>query len=458
MGIGYQAMLTGDRRGPAEAMAREIGIDHVEAELLPEQKRERVRQLASQGRMVAMVGDGINDAAALAAASVGIAVDCASDITAEAAGVVYMPHSLEKLPQLFEVSRRAVETAWLNIVLFAGVLNLLAVPACATGKLGPMGAALTHQLASLCGMMNALRLLRVEGGWSRPGAVLGKVLEIDWVRAALGLGELRSPGKHAPPMRCSPLEMAKPRVRAALGCTRRSLIPLACALVVLSGFYALGPDEEGVVERFGRKVTPSEEDRSGNGRRVTLQPGGSRVQSGRPGDPAAAIPGGDGGGFAFRFIYRFAPAVAVLLGALGVGVARKAGRSEGTVTPTVTDEDAITAAIYATMSAARTGDVSRYLSGYTGPMRAALQKSLDDSGGPAFARYLQGSDMGVKGLAVWVEVSGEPEAKARVERVYQDRNDVQVVYLEKESGAWRIAPTDGDRPVMAAIPYGTPIR
>ena len=63
-----------------------------------------------------------------------------------------------------------------------------------------------------------------------------------------------------------------------------------------------------------------------------------------------------------------------------------------------------------------------------------------------------------KGLAVWVESSGEPEAKARVERVYQDRNDVQVVYLEKESGAWRIARTDGDRPVMAAIPYGTPTR
>src|ERR1035438_2942134 len=170
MGIGYQVMLTGDRRGPAEAMAREIGIDHVEAELLPEQKLERVRQLASQGRMVAMVGDGINDAAALAAASVGIAVAGASDITAEAAGVVYMPHSLEKLPQLFEVARRAVDTAWLNIVLFAGALNLLAVLACATGKLGPMGAALTHQLASFCVMMNSLRLLRVEGGWRRPGA------------------------------------------------------------------------------------------------------------------------------------------------------------------------------------------------------------------------------------------------------------------------------------------------
>jgi Cu+-exporting ATPase len=231
MGIGYQVMLTGDRRGPAEAMAREIGIDHVEAELLPEQKLERVRQLASQGRMVAMVGDGINDAAALAAASVGIAVAGASDITAEAAGVVYMPHSLEKLPQLFEVARRAVDTAWLNIVLFAGALNLLAVLACATGRLGPMGAALTHQLASFCVMMNSLRLLRVEGShglWSRPRAVLGRLLEIDW----------------------------KAQVRAALGWTRQSLIPLAGALVVLNGFYALGPDEEGVAERFGRKIAP----------------------------------------------------------------------------------------------------------------------------------------------------------------------------------------------------------
>jgi Cu+-exporting ATPase len=231
MGIAYQAMLTGDRRGPAEAMAREIGIDRVEAELLPQQKLERVRQLASQGRTVAMVGDGINDAAALAAASVGIAVAGASDITAEAAGVVYLPHSLEKLPQLFVVSRRAVETAWLNIVLFAGALNLLAVLACATGKLGPMGAALTHQLSSFCVMMNSLRLLRVEGGhgwWSRPRAVLGRLGEID----------------------------GGARVRAALGWTRRSLIPLAGALLLLNGFYALGPDEEGVIERFGRKIAP----------------------------------------------------------------------------------------------------------------------------------------------------------------------------------------------------------
>jgi hypothetical protein len=151
-------------------------------------------------------------------------------------------------------------------------------------------------------------------------------------------------------------------------------------------------------------------------------------------------------------------AVAALLGALGAGSARKAGWFDRAFKPAATTEDAITAAIYATMDAARAGDVSRYLDGYTGPMRAALQRSLDDSGGPAFARYLQGLDAGVKGLAVRVDSSGEREAKARVEYVYQELNDVQAVYLEKERGVWRIARTGGDQPVKAAIPYGTPIR
>ena len=121
--IKNQVMLTGDRRRAAEVIAREVGIPNVEAELLPEQKLDRVRQLACARPHVAMVGDGINDAPALAAASVGIAVAGASDITAEAADVVYLPHSLETLPKLFEVSRKAVQTAWQNIILFAGVVN-----------------------------------------------------------------------------------------------------------------------------------------------------------------------------------------------------------------------------------------------------------------------------------------------------------------------------------------------
>src|SRR6266700_5865312 len=112
--ISNLVMLTGDRRRAAEAIARELGIAAVEAELLPEQKLERVRKLAAQGRSVAMVGDGINDAPALAAAQVGVAVSGASDITAEAADVVYLPHSLEKLPRLFEVSQAVVTARWLT--------------------------------------------------------------------------------------------------------------------------------------------------------------------------------------------------------------------------------------------------------------------------------------------------------------------------------------------------------
>jgi hypothetical protein len=91
-------------------------------------------------------------------------------------------------------------------------------------------------------------------------------------------------------------------------------------------------------------------------------------------------------------------------------------------------------------------------------MRVALQRSLDDSGHAAFARYLESLDAGVKGLAVSVEVGGGREGKARLERVYQERNEVQVVYLEKEGGAWRITRTGGDQAVKAAIRYGTPIR
>ena len=99
LGIAPLAMLTGDRRRAAEAIARETGIAHVEAELLPEQKLDRVRAHAQQGRQVAMVGDGINDAPSLSSAGVGIAVSGAADITAEAADVVYLGHSLERLAE-----------------------------------------------------------------------------------------------------------------------------------------------------------------------------------------------------------------------------------------------------------------------------------------------------------------------------------------------------------------------
>ena len=209
LGVTWQEMLTGDRRRAAEVLAHEAGIENLQAELLPEQKLDRVRQLVDQGRAVAMIGDGINDAPALAAATVGVAVGGAADITAEAAGAVYLPHSLEHLPLLVEVSRRAVFTAWQNIILFAGVVNLVAVYLAASGTIGPLGAAITHQLSSLFVMLNSLRLLSTRR----------------W---------------RLPPLR----PLLKP---AAI---------TAAVLVLLNGFYILGPDEVGGIQRFGRKVLP----------------------------------------------------------------------------------------------------------------------------------------------------------------------------------------------------------
>jgi P-type E1-E2 ATPase len=135
--ITHLTMLTGDRKRAAEAIAREVGLRDVVAGLLPEEKLEHIRHAAAHGHNVAMVGDGLNDAPALAAAHVGIAVGGANDITAEAAGVVFLGHSLEALPQLFEVSRRALRTAWQNIIIFAGVVNAVAITAAATGRSRP---------------------------------------------------------------------------------------------------------------------------------------------------------------------------------------------------------------------------------------------------------------------------------------------------------------------------------
>jgi len=254
VGVTSQMMLTGDRRRAAEAIAREVGIHSVEAELLPEQKLDRIRQLAAQGRTVAMLGDGINDAAALAASSVGIAVSGASDITAEAADVVYMPHSLERLPRLFEVSQRAMRTAWINIILFAGVLNALAVLACATGNLGPIGAAFTHQLSSFFVMMNSLRLLRVE----RSVASRGRIA-IWFVRHAEGFRSWVATSALAAVWndlhQIDPAKAFQSAVARRKEAVKPALVA-ATALILVNGFYTVQPDEVGVVERFGRKVTP----------------------------------------------------------------------------------------------------------------------------------------------------------------------------------------------------------
>jgi len=242
LGVAQQVMLTGDRRRAAEAVAREIGIPEVEAELLPEQKLERIRGLASRGRTVAMVGDGINDAPALAAAHVGVAVAGASDITAEAADVVYLPRSLERLPKLFEVSRRGVAVAWQNLIVFAVLLNLIGVLAAATGKLGPLAAAVAHQAGALLVMLNSLRLLRVERRPRGTGGFAG--------RLASAWGQVRRLASAIDPKAAFNVLVARRRELAGPAAIA------AVSLVFLGGFYTLGPDEAGLIELFGQKQLP----------------------------------------------------------------------------------------------------------------------------------------------------------------------------------------------------------
>ena len=236
--IGRCLMLTGDRRRAAEAIAREVGITDVEAALFPEQKLEQIRVLASQGAKVAMAGDGVNDAPALAAAQVGIAMSGASDITAEAADVVYLGRSLDRLPELFDVSRRAVSIAWQNIIIFAGIVNVVAIGLGATGILGPLGAAFTHQIASFLVMLNSLRLL------SNPRAA-------KWWQPLVWQAKLWA-------SRLQPVEwlhhLYEHRQRYY-----RSALCVAAALVVLNGFYAIEHGEVGVIERLGRRLQPQRE-------------------------------------------------------------------------------------------------------------------------------------------------------------------------------------------------------
>jgi Cu+-exporting ATPase len=252
IGLEDQRILTGDRERVAEYVARQVGVTHVEAGLLPAQKVERIQALLASGHKPAMVGDGLNDAPALASSNVGIAVAGASDITAEAADVVYLPHSLGALPEFFRISRQAVRTAWENIILFAGILNAAAVICAATGVIGPAGAAVTHQLSSLFVMMNSLRLLRTPAsGESRVTAFLRSL------RSRVGISHLVEPVRNG---------FARLEFGALLDSlishvpswnrAKQPLLYATAALYALSGVYALSPDETGVIERFGHKLLP----------------------------------------------------------------------------------------------------------------------------------------------------------------------------------------------------------
>ena len=237
LGLRDLTILTGDRPAPALAVAKKVHIKQVEAELSPEAKADWVRRRRDEGKSLAMIGDGVNDAPALALADVGIALGgVGTDIAAEAGSIVLMGDPLDPLPGAIRMARATTRIIRQNILLFAFGLNSVAIVLAGLRILGPVAAAIFHQIGSLLVLLNAMRLLGFER-WGEFGAV--RVAR----RFTVACRSCRP---------SAAFEWVWARPRTVVG----TLAVLGLLAYLGSGTVMIGPEQVGLLQRWGRYRSP----------------------------------------------------------------------------------------------------------------------------------------------------------------------------------------------------------
>ncbi|MNR06917.1 Copper-exporting P-type ATPase A [compost metagenome] len=162
-------MLSGDNQRTADAIARQLGIERVIAEVLPEDKVKVIQQLQQEGEVVAMVGDGVNDAPALATADIGIAIGSGSDVAKETGGIILIRNDVRDVENAIRLSRATMRKIKQNL-FWAFIYNSIGIPIAALGFMNPMVAGAAMALSSLSVIVNSALLKRVRISTQAEGA------------------------------------------------------------------------------------------------------------------------------------------------------------------------------------------------------------------------------------------------------------------------------------------------